>query len=68
MAALRSRRFARSLGFDDGAAFDTAFRHMKNRIGAFINLPMASLDRMALSRKLRDIGQMDGATTRIPQE
>lgn len=50
------------------AAFETAFRHMKNRISAFINLPMASLDRMALARKLRDIGQMDGATTRIPQE
>lgn len=45
------------------AAFATAFRHLKNRITAFASLPMASLDRMTLSRKLDDIGRMDGATS-----
>jgi len=35
---------------------------MRNRIMAFISLPIASLDKMALTHRLRDIGHMDGAT------
>ncbi len=45
-------------------AFAQAARFLKNRITAFINLPMASIDRMALERHLREIGSMDGATGR----
>jgi len=44
------------------AAFVEAFRHMKNRIAAFASLPLASIDRMSLGTRLRDIGRMDGAT------
>jgi len=43
-------------------AFNTAFRHMRNRVTSFIALPLASLDKMALTNRLRDIGHMDGAT------
>ena len=35
------------------AAFVKAFRYLKNRISVFLNLPVASLDRMALTRRLR---------------
>jgi arsenate reductase len=43
-------------------AFNIAFRFMRNRVTAFISLPLASLDTMALTNRLRDIGHMDGAT------
>src|SRR3974377_321169 len=43
------------------AAFQTAFRYMKNRIGAFINLPLRSIDNLSLGTKLRDIGPSDRA-------
>jgi protein-tyrosine-phosphatase len=43
-------------------AFVTAFRYLKNRISIFINLPIHSLDKMALGAKLREIGRLDGAT------
>ncbi|MCB1537165.1 MAG: arsenate reductase ArsC [Rhodoblastus sp.] len=43
-------------------AFADAFRYMRNRIGAFIALPMKSLDQMALQKKLGEIGGMEGAS------
>ncbi len=43
-------------------AFNQAFRYMRNRIGAFLALPMKSLDGMALKHRLEDIGHMDGST------
>lgn len=43
-------------------AFSTAARFLKNRIGAFLSLPMASIDRMALEHHLKAIGRMDGTT------
>src|ERR1700742_1982756 len=45
------------------AAFVADFRFMKNRISAFTNLPLASIDKMSLGTKLREIGRSDGATT-----
>lgn len=48
---------------DKQEAFALSFRHLRNRIGAFLDLPLDTLDRMALHSKLRDIGRMDGATT-----
>ena len=45
-------------------AFNTAFRYLKNRISVFTSLPLRSLDGLTLKAKLRDIGQMEGATTR----
>ncbi|HEV7319006.1 MAG TPA: arsenate reductase ArsC [Ensifer sp.] len=45
-------------------AFAQAAKFLKNRITAFVNLPLASIDRMALERQLRDIGSLEGATQR----
>ena len=46
------------------AAFDTAFRQLRDRITAFIALPVESLDRMTLQSRLRDIGRGGGATAK----
>ena len=43
------------------AAFVEAFRYLKNRIAAFTSLPLASIDRMSLGTRLRDIGRGEGA-------
>ncbi|CDN53846.1 Putative arsenate reductase ArsC [Neorhizobium galegae bv. officinalis bv. officinalis str. HAMBI 1141] len=43
-------------------AFAQAARFLKNRIAAFLSLPMESIDRLALEAKLRQIGTMEGAT------
>ena len=53
--------------FRQRAAFEDAYRYMKNRIEAFISLPLASIDQMALAGRLRGIGAMDGSTVRAPQ-
>ena len=52
---------------DKEAAFNTAFRHLKNRIAAFTNLPLASIDTPSLGTRLRDIGRMEGATSPRPK-
>lgn len=39
------------------AAFSEAARRLGNRIRIFFNLPLASIDRMSLQAKLREIGQ-----------
>lgn len=44
------------------AAFEQAFRFLHNRITAFANLPIKSLDTLALTGKLQEIGQMHGAS------
>ncbi len=44
------------------AAFNTAFRLMKNRISLFTALPFASLDQASLANRLRDIGRSEGAS------
>jgi arsenate reductase len=50
--------------FRDRVAFEDALRFMRNRITAFINLPLASIDRMALTSKLQGIGAMEGGTSK----
>jgi protein-tyrosine-phosphatase len=42
-------------------AFADAYRMMAARISAFVNLPMASLDRLSLQQKLNAIGKQAGA-------
>jgi arsenate reductase (thioredoxin) len=49
---------------DDGTgaamlAFRNAFRMLERRISLFVALPIASLDRLALKRKVDDIGRID---------
>jgi arsenate reductase len=44
------------------AAFQNAYKYMRSRISAFVALPLSSIDRLALSTKLRDIGRLEGST------
>lgn len=41
---------------EQAVAFADTFRMLRNRIGIFVNLPIGSLDRMSLQRKLDEIG------------
>jgi arsenate reductase (thioredoxin) len=41
------------------AAFADAYRMLSNRIGLFVSLPLKSLDRLSLRRKLDEIGTQD---------
>ncbi len=43
-------------------AFSLAARYLKNRISVFLNLPLASIDKLALGTRLREIGRMEGST------
>lgn len=47
-------------------AFAQAARFLKNRIAAFVSLPLQSIDRMALETQIRQIGTLDGTTN--PEE
>jgi protein-tyrosine-phosphatase len=38
-------------------AFADTYRMLRNRISAFVNLPVSSLDRLSLQRRLADIGR-----------
>jgi hypothetical protein len=38
-------------------AFSDTYRMLHNRISVFVNLPLASLDRLSLQTKLGDIGR-----------
>ena len=51
-------------GDDQREAFMQALRYLQNRISLFLALPLASLDEMAMRRKLREIGQSEGASVR----
>ena len=48
--------------FQKEAAFVAAARYVKNRVSAFINLPIGSLDKLSLTAKLREIGTLEGAS------
>ena len=43
-------------------AFNDAYRLFSQRITIFVSLPIASLDKLVLGKKLREIGQSEGAT------
>jgi arsenate reductase len=49
-------------------AFVTAFRFLRNRILAFTALPIESLDRLALTAHLKDIGRSDGSSAAVISE
>jgi arsenate reductase len=46
-------------------AFKDAYRMLFQRIGIFTALPLRSLDQLSLQNKLREIGRMEGATTKV---
>lgn len=43
-------------------AFLDAVRYLRRRIELFMELPLASLDKLAMTRRLADIGHIEGAT------
>lgn len=45
------------------AAFVKALRYLKNRIVAFTNLPLSSIDKLSLGTRLREIGRGEGSTS-----
>lgn len=45
-------------------AFSQALRYMKLRIAAFSALPVESLERLSLTAKLNEIGQMEGSSVK----
>lgn len=46
-------------------AFNAALIYMKTRVSLLLALPIASIERMALSAKLREIGQSEGSTSAL---
>jgi arsenate reductase len=46
-------------------AFVKAFKFLKNRIDAFINLPINALDKVSLHQKTAEIGKLEGASIGI---
>ena len=50
-----------------GQAFADAYRMLNQRIAIFVSLPIASIDRLALERRLKDIGRMEGATAKAAE-
>ena len=49
------------------AAFVLAARYLKNRISVFTNLPIKSLDKLSIDAKVREIGQLEGASKPRPE-
>lgn len=49
-------------------AFQEAYRLLFKRIELFAALPIQSLDQLSLQSRLRDIGQIDGATNKAKAE
>jgi hypothetical protein len=45
-------------------AFKDAYRMLNQRIGIFATLPIHSLDKLSLQRRIRDIGRMAGAAAK----
>jgi protein-tyrosine-phosphatase len=43
-------------------AFVQAAKYLKNRISVFLSLPLATIDRLSLQTKLRDVGHLEGST------
>lgn len=43
-------------------AFSLAAKYMRNRILAFVNLPLGTIDSLTVSAKLKAIGEMEGTT------
>ena len=53
------------LGTDEvkRAAFDKIFKQIMTRMNAFVNLPMHMLDKQAVQREIKKIGDIAVATT-----
>jgi protein-tyrosine-phosphatase len=58
---------AQGTDFQKEAAFVAAFKYLRNRITVLTNLPLKSIDQLALGAKLREIGRMEGASQGRPR-
>jgi arsenate reductase len=47
---------------DKERAFVQAFKYLRNRISVFLSLPLASIDKLLLDTRLREIGRLEGST------
>lgn len=50
-----------------GLAFKETYRMLNQRIGIFVALPIRSLDRLSLRKRLNDIGLAEGATAKAAE-
>jgi len=57
---------ARGTDAEIAFAFKDAFRMLRQRIESFTALPIASLDKLSLQRKLQDIGRLTDAVAKEP--
>lgn len=48
-------------------AFVTALRYLRNRISLLVSMPLDSLDRLATTSRVREIGQIEGASRKRPE-
>jgi len=48
-------------------AFKDTYRMLNQRIGIFTSLPLQSLDKLSLQKKLREIGHIGGATAKVAE-
>jgi arsenate reductase len=49
-------------------AFKDAYRMLHERLGVFTALTLRSLDQLTLQSKLKEIGRMEGATAKAPEQ
>ena len=63
--ALGDRGSCRSgrLRYRKERAFVQAFKYLRNRISVFLSLPLASIDKLLLDTRLREIGRLEGSTS-----
>jgi arsenate reductase (thioredoxin) len=50
-----------------GLAFKDAYRMLNQRIGIFVALPIRSVDQLSLTKRLKDIGRMEGSTAKAAE-
>ena len=55
---------AKGAAAEIGLAFKDAYRMLHQRIAGFTSLPLRSLDQLSLLAKLKEIGRMEGSTTK----
>jgi arsenate reductase (thioredoxin) len=48
---------------DKEQAFVRAFQFLKSRIGTFVHLPLASLDRFTMGTRIQAVGHVEAAST-----
>jgi arsenate reductase len=52
---------------DKERAFVKAFRYLRNRVTLLVNLPVGSSNRLTLTRRLQDVGGIEGSTSPNPR-